>query len=231
MSATNVVLTGNDPRVFQSESRGFRLAYTAPPYGSVELKCGMVVDAKTESTTKSFEWASLFSMSNYANQGENVAVYGKGFKYANGPTWAGCFESKDLTNSNKGALYGLEVDVWANGPGNSSRFGIGFNFGNATGGVKPNIDFGIDFSPHMGNRNNAELSNGIRVMLDCTDSVIKVGNGAVTPTLLDTSQANVGTFLKINSASPMFSSLKQTTRVGSLKVIIDGGTYYIPVEG
>lgn len=220
------------PNTFAQASRGWSISYTAPAGGRRELKCGMIVDAKTQPTTQAFEWAALFSMSNYANQGEDVACYAKGFKYANGPTWAGCFEAKDFSGGNAGALYGLEVDVWANGPGNGSRFGIGFNFGSATTGEPPVIDYGIDFSPSRHNRASAALGRAINVRIDCTDAVVKVCEGASAPALLDVASAGpISALLEMSSAAPMFSSAPLGPYVGKLRVMIDGQAYALPIYG
>lgn len=218
--------------VFKQASRGFRVDYTAPANGLRELKCGFVVDVKTQPTTATFEWSALFSMSNYANQGEDVACYAKGYKYASGPTWAGCFEAKDFTNSNSGALYGLEVDVWANGPGNGSRFGTQYNFGNATGGVKPTIDYGVDMAPSQNNRDAAQLAVALSVALDCADAVVKVRNGAVVKSLIDVTEAGtVGAILGLGSSNPLFIQKPLGPYIGKLRIRIDGADYFIPVYG
>lgn len=220
-----------DPQRFKSEARGFRVAYTAPPAGRRELKCGMVVDVKTQPTTQTFEWSALFSMSNHANQGENVACYAKGFKYADGPTWAGCFEAKDFTGGNAGALYGLEVDVWANGPGNGSRFGIGFNFGSANQGERPIIDYGIDFSPAGHNRNAAALGSALNVRID-SNAVLKVCESAQSDSVINIEGAGpIGALLRMSSASPLFVHAPLGPYIGKLRIVIDGAPYHIPIYG
>ncbi|MBR0568355.1 hypothetical protein J5J83_19715 [Azoarcus sp. L1K30] len=216
---------------FAREPRSLAVTYTAPPGGVRELKCGFVVDITTQATGQAFEWASLFAMNNFANQGENVACYGKGFKYGRGPTWAACFEAKDLTGGNIGALYGVEIDVWANGPGTRNRFGIGFNFGNATGGARPTIDFGIDMSPSMGDRGAAALGVGMNCNIDCDDALVKMANGAQTPAILDIAEAGpIGAVLELSSANPVFSSSKPGRYIGKLKIRIDGHDFAVPVH-
>lgn len=222
-----------DPGTLTFERRGFNIAYTSQTGGASLVRSGLVIDAKTQTTSNAFEWGFLSRLSNYADSttgSENVAIYGQGYKYSSGNTWAGVFEAQDYSLGNTGSLYGLELDVWASGAGASNRFGIGFNFGTVAGGSTPTIDYGIDFAPNANNRTSAQLANGLRFMLDCTVANMVIANGATTPAIVDiTSAGNISSFLKLASSNTIFTSAALGTYIGKIRTIIDGTTYYMPI--
>lgn len=83
----------------------------------------------TNALNTNFEWTITSVLDNYADAGENVAIYGQGNKRSQlGPTWASVFEVKDFMASSasaSGGLVGIEVDVFANGTDVSqNRIGI-----------------------------------------------------------------------------------------------------------
>jgi hypothetical protein len=197
---------------------------------SAFVNSALKIYTKTGYSETALEWGTLSVLDNYAGAGENVAVYGQANKYYSGPTWGATFEVKDYTNSNVGAIYGIEVDVWANGAGANNRFGIGFNFGNALGGVKPTIDVGIDFSPNAGNRGAAQLGTGLRFLIDASIANLAVGNGATSPTIIDvTASGAIGQLISLSSGTgPFYGGSATPTIVGAkIPVKIDGGQYYI----
>lgn len=75
------------------------------------------------------QWGIISVLKNGALHGNNVAIYGQATK-TNGsacPTWAAVFEARNPNNTaeNGGALFGVEVDVSANGADtHKNRLGI-----------------------------------------------------------------------------------------------------------
>ena len=116
------------PGGFGSTAGNFtREAYAANQLESVNA--AMFVGSLVTTDCTSFEWNQLNVLNNYAPAGENVSFYSQGYKHAAGATWAGVFEVHDRTHVQpEQALYGLEVDISANGSdisslGFSTRFG------------------------------------------------------------------------------------------------------------
>lgn len=83
------------------------------------------IDSTANNGTDSFEWGFCSVMSNYG-QGENVAIFGQGHRYATAKeTWAATFEVIDHTGNDNYPIVAVEVDVAANGPNpNKNRIGI-----------------------------------------------------------------------------------------------------------
>jgi len=65
-----------------------------------------------------FQWAIVGAMDNSASGGENVGVYGQGWKRPGaGPTWGICSEARDFSTGNPtSGLIALEAGIFANGP-------------------------------------------------------------------------------------------------------------------
>lgn len=80
---------------------------------------------------KAFEWSALHVLDNYADAGENVAMYAQSNKHGSGPTWGAVVEACDTTPGDASGLVGLEVDCWVSGPDNGERFGIDVVLGDA----------------------------------------------------------------------------------------------------
>jgi hypothetical protein len=126
----------------------------------------------TEQDTQSLEWASLTILNNRSDYGANVAVYGQANKYANGPTWGGVIEAQDATGT--GALWGLEVDAFTNGPsrfaerGGGDRVGLGVVVGRAYGrGTTATVDYGMWLLPNSLRDSEADVNFGIMVSTQC----------------------------------------------------------------
>src|SRR5438105_12751180 len=45
---------------------------------------------------RGFEWSNFTRIDNLSNEGENVAVYGQGWKMGKGSTWGGVFEPRTM---------------------------------------------------------------------------------------------------------------------------------------
>lgn len=73
---------------------------------------------------KAFEWNALFLLDNFADEGENVAIYAQANKHSTGPAWGACIEACDTTPGDTTGLVGAEVDVWCNGADNGLRYGL-----------------------------------------------------------------------------------------------------------
>lgn len=73
---------------------------------------------------KQFEWNFLALLDNYADAGENCAMYAQGNKHGIGPTWGACIEACDTTPVDSTGLVGAEVDCWVTGADNGLRFGV-----------------------------------------------------------------------------------------------------------
>lgn len=73
---------------------------------------------------RAFEWNALFLLDNYADSGENCAVYAQGNKHGIGPTWGACFEACDTTPNDTTGIVGTEVDCWVTGEDFGLRFGL-----------------------------------------------------------------------------------------------------------
>ena len=281
---------------------GVKVTRSAPSGGTgggTDVRTALFVGATNMPDTANYEWAFLSEMNNWATAGENVAAYAKGYKYANGPTWAGVLESKDfssvkftgsiagttltvtgiyygatiqvgnhitgsgvaaytvvtaiLTGSGGigtytvsvsqtvtsrtlwtgGVLYGLEIDVWADGyDGTEIRRGIGFNFGNIHSD-SCQIAYGIDFAAKAGVLANASLGSALNIQINCDVAGITWQNTAIAPCIADLTGAGpIGALLKFGSTTQS-SGLWRAGAIGALnggiKVMIDGNPFYIPV--
>lgn len=233
-----------DPAILTNESNAVRLAHSTATGGAPgTVKSQLVIDHRVNNGTLTYEWGQITRVSNYdaAGAGENVAVYGQGWKYtAAGKQWGAVFEAQDFSgNSGAGILCGVEIDVCANGTsGSASRLGAQFAFGKANAGLaKPQIGAGIEFAALGANRSNAELFNGLKFGIDCKQSVIKLENGMDARYFLEMENAGgMDYFMRFKTAGqPMF--LHNTnggtlgTYVGRLRIIIDTYEYWLPVYG
>lgn len=139
--------------------------------------------------------------------------------YASGTLWTA------------GVIYGLEIDVWADGyDGSELRRGIGFNFGNNQGSDSCQIAYGIDFAPNGGNLTKASLGVGLNFQINCDLALIQVSNLATMPALIDIASAGaIGSLIHLPSSNSIYSTSSLGAYQGKVKVKVDGGTYYIPV--
>ena len=104
----------------------------------------------TNAAATNYEWAVVGTIYNSANAGQNVAVYGRGEKKANGPTWGMVAEATDSTNvvGATGGLVGIEVDVFANGADTSAnRVGVDIVVGR---GVPAGTDCAASYGLRVG---------------------------------------------------------------------------------
>lgn len=69
------------------------------------------------------EWASLSVMDDYADFGQNVAVYAQTNKYGPGQSFGAVSEVSDITGF-PGASVAHEFDVWTTGPDTGGRHGL-----------------------------------------------------------------------------------------------------------
>ena len=126
----------------------------------------------TDPDSQNFEWASLSTLNNYSNYGENVASYAQARKFAQGTSWAGVFEVQDHTGS--GGFYGLEIDAFTQGdspyPGSrqGDRIGLGIIMGRS-GNIGPTatIDYGILLAPSRLDETQANVNFGVMVYSQC----------------------------------------------------------------
>jgi hypothetical protein len=141
-----------------------------------------------------FEWAFLALLHNYAEKGENVALYAQANKHSSGPTWGACIEACDLTPGDKTGLVGAEVDCWVSGPDNGLRFGIDVVLGDSrlhrelspsevvegTAGIRVGAS---NVAPHAKWAKGIELTGRMDVGIDLsncqTDTPIKLPGGLV----------------------------------------------------
>lgn len=141
-----------------------------------------------------FEWALLALLHNYAEKGENVALYAQANKHSSGPTWGACIEACDLTPGDATGLVGAEVDCWVSGPDNGLRYGIDVVLGDSrlhrelpasevvegTAGIRVGAS---NVAPHAKWSKGVELTGRMDVGIDLsncqTDTPIKLPGGMV----------------------------------------------------
>lgn len=119
---------------------------------------------------KSYEWTITANLTNYCPQGEHVAIYGRAVRAAPdaGGTWAGCFETRDLTGT-AGHQVGLEVDVFGSGPDTSgSRVGIDVAIGPAEANYKQPMEatYGVRVGAAHGDMNH-RVKVAFAANIDC----------------------------------------------------------------
>ena len=91
------------------------------------VNAAMVARTTTGATETAYEWNMLGIVENYSAAGENVAGYFQGNKRSTGATWGAVAQAADHTGTANptNGLYGMEVDIGANGTdNNNARFGI-----------------------------------------------------------------------------------------------------------
>jgi len=159
----------------------------------------------TNATNTNFEWAFLSVLDNYADAGENVAIYAQANKRGAGPTWAGVLEVKDRNPSSATAsagLIGLELDVFANGTdANNNRIGIDI----VAGRTDPldttcRITWGLRMLAQANNPANATYQGGI--LLNATMLTGIQIAGVINKGIYFTSTKSIG----IDFADGIFSS-------------------------
>ena len=122
------------------------------------VNSALYIEHEVGASVTNYEWALTAVMNNYATAGENVALYGQGNKRSTGPTWGAVAQAADHTgtaNPTTG-LFGLEVDIGANGTdNNNARFGIQMvayrvNPAGATNEVGTGLYIGVQLSDLAG---------------------------------------------------------------------------------
>lgn len=104
----------------------------------------------TGKDVKAFETAALAVLDNFADEGENVAMYAQGNKHGKGPTWAACFEACNTNEDDHKGLLAAEADVWCTGPDTGQRMGVDVFVGDAN-------------FIRSGTRRQADATTGVRV--------------------------------------------------------------------
>lgn len=112
-----------------------------------------------------FVWGGLSRLFNSATAGENVAFYGQAHKLSTGDTWAGVFEADDTTETANptGALYGIEVDIVANGTDdNNARRGLEIiGWRSNVAGADTEVAYGLRIGPSNADVDNMVFKKGI----------------------------------------------------------------------
>lgn len=95
--------------------------YSGGTHGNVAS--GLKVNHTVSAGVVDFQWAILGALNNSATGGENVAIYGQGWKQSGaGPTWAMCTEARDYNTDPTTGLVSIEIGVFCNGTdANGSR--------------------------------------------------------------------------------------------------------------
>ena len=218
------------PGGFQSTAAKFtRLAPTGASPDAING--ALYVTTQTAAGTTSFEWTQLNRLDNYANAGENVGFYSQGYKHGAGATWAGVFEVRDTTHAQPSAgLYGIEIDVVANG---SDTSGGGFDqrFGCQLVGYRDDLPDVQATASITGNVLTvtavSALSGGTGIILN---GMIVSGNGVVentTITSFGTGTGGTGTYNL--SATPNVTS--RSMQIGGGEVNRVGNGYTVQSSG
>lgn len=223
-----------------------RFSRTSPSGGSGTVRAASFVGSTTDAGSASFEWNQLAYLNNFAAAGENVAFYGQAYKRSTGATWAGVFDAQDsscpspCTGDPVNALYGLEVDVTANGTDSGARrFGIQVVGYRGAGGAAAQIANGIWVGP-AGSPGDVTFVSGINVATSgylglnlsgaYTGAAISVNNPAGTPTIIDASAAgNIGALLNVGSSNSIWSGSSLGSYAGKIAVKVDGATKWVAV--
>ena len=117
-----------DPAPTTTDVFGIKVVRRAPTGGTAGwVNAGLIVDLTTQAGTTAFEWGAIFKLDNYANAGQNVALYGQAYKRGDASTGAAVFEAidpREIANPTSG-MPALEVDIRACGTDdNIGRAGI-----------------------------------------------------------------------------------------------------------
>jgi hypothetical protein len=248
LGGTLEVTLGDDP-----PQPAVKVSRSAAPGGPVQVQTAMLVTTHADPTSNGFEWNALFRLDNYAANGENVALYTKADKWSTGPTWGAVFEARDRGNAGGGSLYGLEIDVMANGADvGQNRQGIAIFYGPNGFGAGGTITNGLLLFPvnndatgrmtngvhgfgHIDYMFHAEIESGISAFIAAgtySAPVIDVSGTLNSPIAIKTGaghriQFSSGTGQ--GSHQTWYSGSFTPTYVGALEILVDNSVLYIPV--
>lgn len=119
------------------------------------------------------------TLDNFLADGDNTAVYSTANKYGAGNTWAGVFETEDV--SGKGAAIGVEIDLMSRGDQGVEpwgRYGLMVALGVNQGlQVPTRIGYGIAVLPFWRDREQVSVNYGVVVGLHCAIACLAVQGG------------------------------------------------------
>jgi hypothetical protein len=101
----------------------FRDAYSLSGGTHGHVNTGLYVRTRTGKRQTAFEWSGLFLLDNYADAGENVALYAQANAFGKGPSWAFVGECTNAF-APEATCVGAEINVSTTGPDTGNRIGI-----------------------------------------------------------------------------------------------------------
>jgi hypothetical protein len=101
----------------------FRDAYNLSGGIHGHVNTGLIARTRTGQNQTTFEWTSLFLLDNYADAGENVAMYAQANAFGKGPSWAIVGECTNAFAPHATCV-GAEINVSTTGPDTGNRIGI-----------------------------------------------------------------------------------------------------------
>jgi hypothetical protein len=159
--------TSDDYAVLQVQRTA---SYTGGTAGNVNA--GFRSDVTVGAGVANFEWALVGTVQNSATGGENVGVYGQGWKMTStaGPTWGGTFEGRDTSGASNPTtgLVGAEVDIFANGTDSSARrVAVDVVIGkHNSGGSQCEAGYGVRVGPQDGDYSVGRVKRAFVVAID-----------------------------------------------------------------
>jgi hypothetical protein len=121
-----------------------------------------------------FERANLAILDNYAERGENVAMYGQGIKWGLGATWGGVSQVVDHT-INQGAAVVHEFDLAVRGADTGNRIGLDIVLGRVKEFPDDPLPVG-SVGVRVGAADQATWSNGVQLLGDYKTGIDLRGN-------------------------------------------------------
>lgn len=211
-------------------------------FGSVNS--AVKIYTKTGKQETAFEWGLLSLLDNYADSGENVAIYGQSNAHSNGPIWGACFEIDDdtgysgpqviteftgnFTGKDSGLRLGVDIPLgdgkyWrGKGPSQFVEGTIGVRVvGASTPTTEKSWGIGVDI---RGVRQAGVHIEGNKKYMP--DAIIVDGD---LDTIISAYGTRATSFMQIPSQGSVFTFLQPKALIGSIKIVIDGNTYLIPV--
>jgi hypothetical protein len=215
--------------------------------GPVGINSNMLVQSDVGREVTSLEWNIYAKLNNYADKGENVAVYGQANSLGLGTTWGACFEVCDMGEKNAPCV-GTEITMNMAGVDNGNRIGLDVTINDArkwrgkgqqtiaeaSVGVRVNAEHNdpsqAKFSWRVAFEGWGFRQAGVSLIGSIKDAVAVMVGGAVR-TILDLRRCTHPTLLEMSSGSGCFVYHPEATKdIGYLRIIIDGSEYAIPVR-
>lgn len=103
--------------------RVFRDAYSLSGGTHGNVNTALFARTRTGAGQKAFEWTGLFIMDNYADAGENVALYTQANAFGSGPNWGFVAECTNAFAPHATCV-GAEINVSTTGRDTGTRIGI-----------------------------------------------------------------------------------------------------------